>query len=123
MGSLACGLVYAADVTDQKIQQDQDQLKSDYQKKIDHELKVLGGKIKHLQHQTDAKLNADLKKQNRKLAIKNAETKQKLEELKKSTGDAWKDLRKGVDDALTDLKVSVDEASRKYKTAPTATSR
>ena len=37
MGSLVCGLAYAQDVTDQKIQKDQAQLKADYQKKTDHD--------------------------------------------------------------------------------------
>ena len=123
MGSLVCGWSYAADVADQRIQQDQNQLKLDYQQKADRDLKVLGRKIKRLQHRTDAQLNADLKEQNRKLAIKKAKVDQKLAALKESTGDAWKDLRKGMDDALTDLKVSVDAASGQFKASPTPVSQ
>jgi hypothetical protein len=119
MGSLIGGLAYAQDVTDQKIQKDQAQLKADYQKKADHDLKLLGRKIRHLEHRTDAQVNADLKAATDKLEAKKADVDKKLAELGNSTGDAWKDLSKGVDKALKDLKVSVDDASQQFATKPT----
>jgi hypothetical protein len=122
MGSLICGFSYAQDVTDQKIQRDQDQLKADYQKKTDHDLKALGKKIKHLQHRTDAQVNADLSDATKTLEAQKTEADQKLAALENSTGDAWKDLRKGMDDALTDLKVSVDSASKQFAAKPTPVS-
>jgi hypothetical protein len=118
MGSLVYGFADAQNVTDQKIQKDQAQLKADYQKKTDQDLKRLGKKIKHLRHRTDAKVNADLKAATEKLEAQKAEVDKKLVALENSTGDAWKDLSKGLDKALKDLKVSVDEASRQYKSAP-----
>jgi hypothetical protein len=119
MGSLFYGLAYAQDVTDQKIQKDQDQLKADYQKKTDHDLKRLGRKIRHLEHRTDAQVNADLKAANEKLEAQKADVDKQLAALGNSTGDAWKDLSKGVDKALADLKVSVDDASKQFAAKPT----
>ncbi len=119
MGSLVYGVSYGQDVTDQKIQKDQAQLKADYQKKTDHDLKMLGRKIRHLKHRTDTQVNADLKDATGKLEAQKADVDKKLADLGNSTGDAWKDLRKGVDKALTDLKVSVDEASRQFGAKPT----
>jgi hypothetical protein len=123
MGSLIGGLAYAQDVTDQKIQKDQAQLKADYQKKANHDLKVLGRKIRRLEHRTDAQVNADLKDATGKLEAKKADVDKKLAELGNSTGDAWKDLRQGVDDALKDLKVSVDDASKQFAAKPTPASK
>jgi hypothetical protein len=119
MGSLFYGLAYAQDVTDQKIQKDQDQLKADYQKKTDHDLKRLGRKIHRLEHRTDAQVNADLKAANEKLEAQKADVDKQLAALGNSTGDAWKDLSKGVDKALSDLKVSVDDASKQFAAKPT----
>lgn len=123
MGILVYGFADAQDVTNLKIQKDQAQLKADYQKKTDQDLKRLGKKIRHLEHRTDAQLNADLKDATGKLEAQKAEADKKLVVLENSTGDAWKDLRKGMDKALKDLKVSVDEASRQYKTAPAQVNR
>jgi hypothetical protein len=123
MGGLVCGFAYAASVTNQKINQDQDQLKADYQNKVNQDLRRLDRKIKNLQHKTDAQMNADLKATTKKLQMKKAEADQKMEALEKSTGDAWKDLKQGMDDALTDLKASVDAASSQFKTSPTPVSR
>jgi len=119
MGSLVCGLAYAQDVTNQKIQKDEAQLKADYQKKADHDLKRLGKRIKHLKHRTDVQVNADLKDATLKLEAQKADVDKKLADLGNSTGDAWNDLRKGVDKALKDLKVSVDEASQQFEGKPT----
>jgi hypothetical protein len=119
VASLVCRFSYAQDVINQKIQKDQDQLKTDYQKKTDHDLKMLGKKIKRLQHRTDAQVNADLSDATKKLEAQKAEADQKLKALENSTGDAWKDLRKGMDDALTDLKTSVDSAAKQFAAKPT----
>lgn len=119
MGILVGGLAYAQDVTDQKIQQDQAQLKADYQKKTDHDLKRLGRRIKHLEHRTDAQVNADLKDATLNLEAQKADVDKQLKALGNSTGDAWKDLSKGVDKALKDLKVSIDQASEQFETKST----
>ena len=53
--------------SDQKIEQDTQQLKKDYQQKTDQELKAIGAKIKKLKHRADYKLNNDLKKETKDL--------------------------------------------------------
>lgn len=115
---LALGLAWAGDSTDKKIGQDIQQLKKDYQKKVDKDLKEIGAKIRHLKHhalRAGDRLSADINKDVKELDAKKAEVDKKFAELKKSTGDAWKDLRRGVDDAVMNLRKSVDEAADRYK--------
>jgi hypothetical protein len=118
-GCLAGGASYAADTTDQQIQKDQEQLKVDYQKKINHDLKNLDRKIKHIRHHADAQVNAGLKDAAKQLEDQKAKADQKLLTLEKSTGDAWKDLRSGMDKAVDDLKLSVDRATKQFDGPPT----
>jgi len=115
MSGLAGDFSYAQNVTDQKIQTDQAQLKADYEKKIKHDLKSLDRKIKRLQSRTDAQVNAGVNDAIQKLQAQKAKADQKLAALGKSTGNAWQDLRKGVDQAVADLKSSVDSASNQFK--------
>jgi hypothetical protein len=122
VGLLAWGLMggttLAADPADSGIHQDFHQLRKDYQKKVDHDLKAIGAKIRHLKHRAQKagdRLKADLNKEVAKLEAKKAETDRKFAELRKSSGEAWKDLRRGVDDAVADLKKAADEASERFQ--------
>ncbi len=115
---LSLGLAWAADSGDQKISQDVHQLKKDYQKKVDRDLKEIDGKIQRLKHQAltaETHLKADINKETRKLDAQKTGVDKKFAELKKSTGDAWKDLRRGVDDAVSNLRKSVDQAEDQFK--------
>lgn len=119
MSVLTGSFSYAQNVTDQKIQADQTRLRADYEKKIKHDLKSLDLKIKHLQHRTDAQVNAGVNDALQKLQAQKAEADRKLAALGKSTGNAWEDLRHGLDQAVADLKSSVDSASNQFKSSPT----
>jgi len=118
LGALSFGTIHAADKGDQKVSQDVHQLRKDYQKKVDKDLKGIEAKIHHLKHQvskTDAKLDADVQAQLKKLDAQKADADKKVSALKKSTDTAWKDFQKGVDEAVADLKRSVDEAAEQFK--------
>jgi gas vesicle protein len=118
VGGLVAGLAFAADSGDKKTSQDTKQLKKDYQRKVDKDLRDIGSKIRHLKHQAlkaGDKLKADMNDQVKKLEAQKKEADRKFSELKKSAGDAWKDLRQGVDGAVTDLKKSVDEAAKQFE--------
>lgn len=118
VGALATGLAWAADSGDPKIDQDVHQLKKDYQKQVDKDLKEIGAKIDHLKHQSvreGDKLQGDLNSQVKKLQVQKAGVDRKFKDLQRSTGDAWKDMRQGLDDAVADLRRSVDEATEQFK--------
>lgn len=122
IGLLVFGIVgpasWAGNSTDQKIHQDVKQLKKDYQRKVEKDLKALGTRIRHLKNKvvkTGGQAKTGVDKEIRDLEVQKSETDHKFAELKKSTGDAWKDLRRGVDDALADLKKAVDDAAERLK--------
>ena len=115
---LSAGGSRADQPSDAKIHQDTHQLKKDYQRKVDKDLRSIGKRIRHLERQvqrTGDRAKAGLDKDLRTLRYKKAEADRKFIELKKSTGDAWKDMRKGLDDAVADLKRAVDDASNRMK--------
>ena len=118
LGGLTTEASWAIEGTDAKIHQDIHQLKKDYQKKVNKELKGIGVKIQRLEHQgtkAEDRVKGDIDKEVNKLKLKKADVDRKFKELGHSTGNAWKDLRQGVDDAVNDLKKAVDDATERFK--------
>lgn len=122
MGALVFGLSAgwsrADEPSDTKIHQDVHQLKKDYQKKVDKDLRAIGKDIRRLERRAEKaedRVKTGFDNDLKALKSKKAEADRKFVELKKSTGDAWKDLRKGLDAAVSDLRRAVDDAAYRMK--------
>lgn len=122
MGALVLGLSAGGSLADQpsdaKIHQDVHQLKKDYQKKVDKDLRAIGKDIRRLERRaqkTENRVKTGFDKDLQALKTQKAEADRKFVELKKSSGEAWKDLRKGMDAAITDLRRAVDDAAYRMK--------
>lgn len=89
-----------------------------YQEKVEATLKEWGAEIEKLRGKAD-KLGADArvkyKDQIDDLHARQEAARKKLDELKRTGGDAWEDLRKGAEAALDELKRGVEGAVAKLK--------
>jgi hypothetical protein len=85
---------------------------------METKLKEWGKEIETLRGKAD-KLGAEArtkwKEQIEELRVKQVSARQKLEEMKKTGGEAWEDLRAGTEAALDELKKAVEKAVRKRK--------
>jgi hypothetical protein len=115
---LMVGFAYGQNQSDRSVGQDLQQLRKDYQAKVDKDLKGIGRQIRHLKHQAahaEMKAKADLDLEIKKLEVQKRDADRKFSDLKKSTGEAWKDLRQGMDDAVSNLKTAADDAVERFK--------
>jgi hypothetical protein len=89
-----------------------------YQEKIEAKLKDWGAEIEKLRGKAD-KLGADARVKYREqideLHARQEDARKKLDELKKTGGDAWDDLRKGAEAAMEELKRGIEGAVAKLK--------
>jgi hypothetical protein len=89
-----------------------------YQERIEAKLQEWGEEIESLRKKAD-KLGSEAKVKYRAqiddLHARQETARIKLEELKRSGGEAWEDIRKGAESALEELKKGVEGAVGKMK--------
>jgi Skp family chaperone for outer membrane proteins len=92
--------------------------KEHYQEKIESTLNEWGGEIEKIRKKAD-QLGADAKDKYREqiedLRARQETARKKLEDLKRTGGEAWEDLRHGAEAALDELKKGVEGAVAKLK--------
>ena len=89
-----------------------------YQEQIESTLNEWGEEIEKIRKKAD-KLGADARGKYREqiedLRARQETARKKLEDMKRSGGEAWEDLRSGADAALDELKKGVEGAVSKLK--------
>lgn len=95
------------------------QNRKEYETTLAAKLGELGDKIDKMSADADQakdeakdKIRAEVES----LRRKRAETRSKLEELKKASDNAWQDLKDGVDKAWSEVRVAAEKASARYDT-------
>ncbi len=92
--------------------------KEHYQEKIESTLNEWGEEIEKIRKKAD-KLGADAKgkymDQIKDLRAKQEKARTKLDDMKRTSGEAWEDLRSGAEEAFDDLKKGIDAAVAKLK--------
>lgn len=118
LGALWLAPAWAQSPSDQKTSQDVRQVQKDYEAKVRKDLKEIGHKIRGLKKQAakaGEEAKADMNRDIAKLEAQKKEADRKLAELGKATGDAWKDLQRGLDGAVSDLKKAVQDSADRFK--------
>ena len=85
---------------------------------MEEKLKDWGDEIEKLREKADrlgASARTKFQEQAEDLRVKQESARQKLQEMKKTGGEAWEDLRTGAEAALGDLKKAVERALGKRK--------
>ncbi|TBT04037.1 coiled coil domain-containing protein [Vibrio parahaemolyticus] len=93
-------------------------MKKAYEKKLQTQLDEWRAEIDKLKARADAvEADTQLKyyKQVEKLCVMEVEARQKLDELKESSDDAWEDLKAGLDSAWDALNGSIKSAISRFK--------
>lgn len=88
---------------------------------MEEKLKEWGDEIETLRGKADrlgARARSKFQEQAEELRVKQESARQKLQEMKKTGGEAWEDLRAGAETALEDLKKAVDKALGKRERKP-----
>ena len=86
--------------------------------KMEEKLKGWGDEIEHLRGKADrlgAEARKKLQEQVEELRAKQESARHKLQEMRKTGGEAWEDLRTGAEAALDDLKKAGERALGKRK--------
>jgi len=89
-----------------------------YRAKIEAQLDEWGARIDQLKakaKQADADMRIKLDEQIQSLKKRREDLRGRLDELKKSSGDAWHSISEGIDHAMDDLKGAWEEARKKFK--------
>jgi len=89
-----------------------------YQEQIESTLDEWGGEIDKIRKKADrlgAEARGKYREQIEDLRARQETARKKLEDLKRSGGEAWEDLRSGADAALDELKKGVEGAVAKLK--------
>lgn len=89
-----------------------------YQERIEATLQEWGGEIEKLRKKADqlgAEARVKYRDQIEDLHARQETARRKLDELKKSGGEAWEDIRKGAESAIEELKKGVESAVGKMK--------
>jgi hypothetical protein len=86
-----------------------------YQKTMEEELTRLSAKIGELLGRAEATAKNEYDKQMKTLPEKLKVARAKLDELQKSSGEAWEDLRPGLEKAWAELKTSFEKAASRFK--------
>jgi len=84
-----------------------------YQKKLESKLKEIKARMEMLEAkavQAKAEFKPEYQKHLYELRQKREALRSKLDEIKKSSGEAWKDLKSGMEKAADDLKQAIDKA-------------
>lgn len=92
--------------------------KDEFKARIDAQLKEWSARIAELKFKADvaeASVKAEYQKQVEALSLKKEETQAKLEELKKTSDEAWETIKVGVEHAAQDLKTAINNAMSKFK--------
>ncbi|HEY2981644.1 MAG TPA: hypothetical protein VGJ22_10715 [Anaerolineales bacterium] len=82
-----------------------------YRKKMEAQLNELGAQISELL----GKLGTGVDKELEALRPKLKAAREKLEELKQTSADAWGDLKPGLEKAWVELQKSFNEAAARFK--------
>lgn len=89
-----------------------------YQEKVESTLNEWGAEIENLRKKADllgAEARGKYREQIEDLRTRQETARKKLEELKRTGGEAWDDLRSGADAALDELKKGVEGAIARLK--------
>ena len=89
-----------------------------YQEKIESTLNEWSEEIEKIRRKADvlgAEARGKYREQIEDLRVRQETARKKLEDLKRTGGEAWEDLRKGADAALDELKKGVEGAIAKLK--------
>jgi hypothetical protein len=89
-----------------------------YQEKIESALNEWGEEIEKLRRKADqlgAEARGKYREQIEELRTRQETARMKLEDLKKTGGEAWEDLRRSSESALDELKKGVEGALSKFK--------
>jgi len=92
-------------------------MKETYEKKLEAKLEEWNADIDKLKAKVDsAEVDAQLEyyKQIEELRTKQEEVKNKLDELKEASDDAWEDLKAGIDSAWDSLSSSIKSAFSRF---------
>ena len=92
--------------------------KDEYKARIDAQLKEWSARIAELMakaERTEAGLKAEYLKDVENLKVKKEALQVKLEDLKKTSDDAWETLKAGMEHAASDLKTALNNAVAKFK--------
>jgi capsule polysaccharide export protein KpsE/RkpR len=95
-----------------------DVVKKDYEGSMEERLRVLGARLDELKAKTDENTAKTIEE----LKAKQAIARQRLKEIKATSGDAWTEMRQGLDkvwedltSAWNELKVASEKAKEKFK--------
>jgi hypothetical protein len=89
-----------------------------YRRKSEAELKELNARLDLLDskaQKADAEAKIGFTEQIYELKEKRDNLRDRIEDLKEASGDAWKDLRKGIEEAALDLRTALDVASTRFE--------
>ena len=92
--------------------------KEHYQEKIESTLNEWGEEIEKIRKKADklgAEASGKYREQIEDLRVRQETAKKKLEDLKRTGGEAWEDLRRGSEAALDELKKGVEGTVAKLK--------
>ncbi|NLX05905.1 MAG: hypothetical protein GXY33_12265 [Phycisphaerae bacterium] len=92
--------------------------KDAYQEKMEAELKTLDGRIRELEgkaQEAEADRKIEYRHKVEDLKTKRGEARARLDQLKRSGGDAWKDMRSGFEHAYNDLRTAVTNAVSRFR--------
>ncbi|MGH9339628.1 MAG: coiled coil domain-containing protein [Acidobacteriota bacterium] len=93
---------------------DMDEEKS-YQQRMEEQFRRLSRKIDEVLSQAENKARSEYQRRSPEIRAKTKEAREKLDELKTASGDAWKDLKPGFEKAWTELRKAFDEAASRFK--------
>ena len=85
---------------------------------MEKKLKEWGGEIEKVREKAEklgTESRAKYQEQVRELRAKQDLARQKVQEMRKSGGEAWEDLREGAESAMNDLKKAVERTVSKWK--------
>jgi chromosome segregation ATPase len=86
--------------------------KESYRKKMEGRLNQLNAQIADLVDKLETGVDKELESLRPKLKA----AREKLDELKQTSADAWGDLKPGMEKAWTELQKSFNEAAARFKT-------
>ncbi len=92
--------------------------REEYQKKLENQLSELSAEIAKLKEKAE-KAGSEFKKDFgghlEQIKDKQADARQKLEELRETSGEAWEELREGLDKSWESLSTAIKNAAARFK--------
>ena len=92
--------------------------KESLQQRLETQLKELDQRFDELRKkapQVKGKIHAEFEKQLKALAEKRATAREKLQELRLRTEDAWEDLKEGTEKVLAEMRQTIDRIATRFK--------